>query len=137
MTDERPAVPSESPQQRVHRLASLGGLVVLAGLDALAPDLLLGILLEIGGHLPRLAPQRVEELTERGAARLRARHAEKRTWTAYRNSRAAYRVDLSAEELRALLRALGLRPATDPRALVPELRAALARITRAPRERES
>jgi len=44
-----------SPRERVHRLASFGGLVVLAGLDRIPPDLPLGILLEAAERLPLLS----------------------------------------------------------------------------------
>ena len=60
---------AESPRERVHRLASLGGLVALAGLDRTPPDLLLGILLEVTERLPHLSRNR----TRRNAGHLPAR----------------------------------------------------------------
>ena len=58
----------ESPRERVHRLASLGGLVVLAGLDRLPPDLLLGVLLEVGDRLPSLGDVRCDAIARAGSA---------------------------------------------------------------------
>ena len=40
----RGASAPESQRERVHRLASVGGLVALAGLESTPPDLLLGVL---------------------------------------------------------------------------------------------
>jgi hypothetical protein len=55
---------AESSRERVHRLASLGGLVALAGLDRTLPDLLLGILLEVTERLPHLSRNRTQELAQ-------------------------------------------------------------------------
>ena len=127
MTQEPTEPQTESPRARVHRLASLGGLVVLAGLDRIAPDLLLGILLEIAERIPLLSDRRTHELAQRGAARLRERHAEKRTWTVHRRAEGTHRVELSTRELHVLLRALGIAPEADPQEFVRLLRGALAR----------
>ena len=48
--------------QRLHYLANLGGLVAIAGLDSLEPDLLLGQLLEMADRLPNLEAPRVRRL---------------------------------------------------------------------------
>lgn len=127
MTDDPRHPASESSRERVHRLASLGGLVVLAGLDRLPPDLLLGVLLEVGDRLPHLTELRCETMRERGALRLRARSAEKRAWTAYRQSADRHRIELRTEEIETVLRALGRRPPIDPSSLVPALLEALGR----------
>jgi hypothetical protein len=55
MTDDLRRTAQESQRERVHRLASLGGLVVLAGLDGLPPDLLLGAFLEVSDRMPQLS----------------------------------------------------------------------------------
>jgi hypothetical protein len=127
---------AESPRERVHRLASLGGLVALAGLDRTPPDLLLGILLEVTERLPLLSRHRTRELAQRGGTRLRERNAEKRTWTVHRRAESMHRVELSTRELHIVLRAVGAPTGADPRGLVGSLQAALARVGNAAGESE-
>ena len=105
---------------RVHGLANLGGLVAIAGLEAVPPDLLLGVLLEVGERLPALSPERREGLRARGEARLASRGTAKRAWRAHRAARDLHDVKLTSEQLRALLAALG--------APVPEASADLPRV---------
>jgi len=109
--------------------------VALAGLDRIAPDLLLGVFLEVAQRTPLLGTNRTRELAQRGGARLRERHAEKRTWTMHHRAEGTHRVELSTRELHVLLRALGMAPEADPRALVRLLRAALAQAVKAPVDR--
>ena len=127
MTDDLRRTAQESQRERVHRLASLGGLVVLAGLDGFPPDLLLGALLEVSERIPQLSDHRIGTIRERGALRLRERSAEKRAWTAHRQYADRHRLELSRAELEALLRALGRQPAHDPSRLVSALLNALGR----------
>jgi hypothetical protein len=127
---------AESPRERVHRLASLGGLVALAGLDQTPPDLLLGILLEVTERLPHLSRHRTQELAHLGGSRLRERNAEKRTWTVHHRAENRHQVELSTRELQIVLRALGAPREADPRGLVGSLRDALARVGNAAGESE-
>jgi hypothetical protein len=127
MTDDLRQTAHESQRERVHRLASLGGLVVLAGLDGLPPDLLLGALLEVSERIPHLSDLRIGAIRERGALRLRERSAEKRTWTVHRQYTDLHRLELGRAELEALLRALGRQPPDDPSRLVRALLNALGR----------
>ena len=87
---------------RVHYLANLGGLIAVAGLDQHPPDLLLGILLEVGARLPGLPEPRRAGLCARGQARLEQRGAEKRAWNAWRQARELHRLDLTTAEIRQL-----------------------------------
>jgi len=127
VTDDPRHPAAESSRERVHRLASLGRLVVLAGIDRLPLDLLLGLLLEGSDQLRQLSELRCEALRERGAALLRARSAEKRAWTVHRQHQGLHGLELEAAELETLLRALGRRPPVDPSKLVRALLEALGR----------
>ena len=117
----------ETQRQRVHRLASLGGLVALAGIEGTRPDLLLGILLQVADRLPQLSAERREEIAGRGAARLRERGAEKRAWTQYESAAQVHRLELTRDAMAELLRRLGLAPPRDPSTWSRVLREALDR----------
>jgi hypothetical protein len=127
MTDDLRRTAQESQRERVHRLASLGGLVVLARLDGFPPDLLLGALLEVSERIPQLSDHRICAIRGRGALRLRERSAEKRAWTAHRQYADRHRLEISRAELEGLLRALGHQPPADPSRLVRALLNALGR----------
>ena len=66
--------------QRVHYLANLGGIVVIAGLGDLEPDLLLGALLSVASQLARSDPRRDARLRTAGSAVLDARASAKRAF---------------------------------------------------------
>ncbi len=91
---------------RLHYLASLGGLLAVAGLDHHPPDFLLGVLLDVAASAPCLPEQRQEELRARGAARLKERAAEKRAWNTWRRAQQLQRLDLTTAEIRRLLEAV-------------------------------
>jgi len=91
---------------RVHYLASLGGLLAVAGLDHHPPDFLLGVLLDVAARLRHLPEDRQEQLRARGEARLKQRAAEKRTWNAWRRAQELHRLDLTTAEIRRLLEAI-------------------------------
>ena len=123
-----PRRPVQEPQrERVHRLASLGGLVALAGLDRLPPDFPLGVLLEAANKVPHTSEHHLDALRERGASLLRKRSAEKRAWTVHRQYAGLHRVELSDVELEGLVRALGRRPPSDPSKLLSTFLQALGR----------
>jgi len=115
----------ERQRERVHRLSNLGGLVVLAGLDSTAPDLLLGLLLGLAERLPQVPASRLEEVARRGAACLRARSAEKRAWTNHHRAVDVHRLDLTRAELEQVFHRLGEAPPTEPSAWTRALRDAL------------
>ena len=118
---------AETQRQRVHRLASLGGLVALAGLEGTPPDLLLGVLLQVVDRLPQLSAERREEIALRGAPRLRERGAEKRAWTHYESAAQGHRLALPPEAMAELFRRLGLRLPEDQSAWPRVLREGLVR----------
>ena len=117
----------ENPRQRVHRLASLGGLVALSGLEGTPPDLLLGVLLQVADRLAQLSAERREEIARRGAARLRERGGEKRAWTQYESAAQVHRLELARDAMAELFRRLGLALPGDPSTWSEVLRKALAR----------
>lgn len=92
---------------RVHVLANLGGLVAIAGLEHVEPDLLLGALLEVSERLPQLKPSLAERMRVRGAAKLDERGSGKRAWRARERGLDLHAVHLTSEQLRVILRALG------------------------------
>jgi len=71
---------SESAGQRVHRLSSLGGLVVLAGLERVKKEVLLGGLLTLKAELQNATEQEVLGLAKLGHARFKDRVKEKRAY---------------------------------------------------------
>lgn len=91
---------------RVHGLANLGGLVAIAGLEHEEPDRLLGALLEVADRLPRMKPSRVEELRQRGAAKLDERGAGKRAWKSHQRARDLHAVHLTSDQLCRILERL-------------------------------
>lgn len=102
---------------RVHYVANLGGLAILAGLDHYPPDLLLGVLEEIAERLPKLNASRLAELKARGQGTLERRAAEKRAWKAWTQARDLHRLDLTTTELDELVALLGGKAPADKRLL--------------------
>ncbi len=92
---------------RVHVLANLGGLVAIAGLEHVEPDLLLGALLEVSERLPQTKPSLSERMRARGAAKLDERGSGKRAWRARERGLDLHAVHLTSEQIRVILRALG------------------------------
>ena len=82
MTTEASILHTREQGVRVHVLANLGGLVAIAGLEHVEPDLLLGALLEVSERLPQMKPSLVERMPARGAAKLDERGSGKRAWRA-------------------------------------------------------
>ena len=91
---------------RVHVLANLGGLVAIAGLEHVEPDLLLGALLEVGDRLPQLKPSIRERMRARGAEQLDDRGSSKRAWRARERGLDLHAVHLTSDQIRVLLRTL-------------------------------
>jgi len=119
---------SESQRKRVHRLASVGGLVALAGLESTPPDLLLGVLLESSERLAKAEDRHVEDIRRKGAARLRQRGAEKRAWTNHRRAaEVVHRLDLTSGEMVEAFCRLGIAPPRSRSAWSRALREALVR----------
>ena len=105
--------------KRVHILANLGGLVAIAGMERVEPDLLLGALLEVADRLPKMKAARLEELRQRGAAKLDERGTSKRAWRARQAALDLHHVHLTSDQIRVLLRRLGA-PIPRERAVLPQ-----------------
>ena len=105
--------------KRVHILANLGGLVAIAGMERVEPDLLLGALLEVADRLPKMKRARLEELRQRGAAKLDERGTSKRAWRARQAALDLHHVHLTSDQIRGLLRRLGA-PIPKERAVLPQ-----------------
>ena len=124
------ATPKHTREQglRVHYLADRGGLVSIAELDSLPPDLLLGALLVLARQIPRMKPEALEQVRKLGDSKLTARGAQKRAWKAYERASDIRPVYLSAAQLRALISALGCTSSGEDSALVPTLMALLPEV---------
>ena len=107
MTTEASILHTREQGVRVHVLANLGGLVAIAGLEHVEPDLLLGALLEVGERLPQMKPSLVERMRVRGAAKLDERGSGKRAWRARERGLDLHALHLTSEQIRMILRALG------------------------------
>ena len=115
---------------RLHYLANLGGLVAIAGLDRQPPDFLLGLLRAVAVRVPHLTEAQCAEFRSDGQARLEARGAQKRAWTAWQRAQELHRVDLSTTEIRRLL---ALLDGTDVISTVADPASALLRVLRGSR----
>ena len=107
--------------QRVHYLANLGGIVVIAGLGDLEPDLLLGALLSLASQLRRPDTRRDARLRRAGGGALDARAAAKRAFAAHQRAQNLHSVYLTSQQCRHLIRELGGRRVEDPAVLVRAL----------------
>ena len=106
---------------RLHRLADLGGLVAIAGLDAYPPDLLLGVLTEVAASVTRLPQSRLESLRQRGRVRLESRAAEKRAWKTWCRAHHLHRLDLTTAEICRTITRLGGRAPAERAAALAQL----------------
>lgn len=98
---------SSEEGQRVHYLANLGGLVVIAGLEKLPPDILVGALAEVAKRFTQLSAERIENLKEKGTALLQHRAAEKRSFKEWQRAQQTDRFDFTREQIKKLMVALG------------------------------
>jgi len=112
---------SRAQRARLHRLADLGGLVTLAGLDAYPPDLLLGVLTEVAASVTRLPQSRLESLRQRGRVRLESRAAEKRAWKTWYRAQHLHRLDLTTAEICHTITRLGGRAPAERAAALAQL----------------
>jgi len=102
---------------RVHGLANLGGLVAIAGLEDVEPDLLLGVLVDVAGRLPRVTEAKRDALREGGRRVLAERGTSKRAWRAWESSRDLHSVHLTSDQIRRLLAVLGRQAPADRESL--------------------
>jgi hypothetical protein len=110
---------------RVHYLANLGGLVVLAGLDTEPPDFLLGALLSIAREAPALTPEQRAEIAALGQIKLDERATGKRAWTSWNRARELHGLTLTTEQMRRVIAGLGEAVPKNAAALMPALLRAL------------
>lgn len=115
--------------QRVHYLANLGGLVVLANLDHVEPDLLLGAFLEMGKRLANLTDSRLTELKTLGQDKLASRGAEKRSFKSWQRAHQTERFDFSQVQMQRLIVQLGGKLPALEKDIPSELRRLLRGLT--------
>ena len=125
MTTEASILHTREQGVRVHVLANLGGLVAIAGLEHVEPDLLLGALLEVNERLPQMKPSLVERMRAHGAAKLDERGSGKRAWRARERGLDLHALHLTSEQIRLILRALGAAVPTQREDLSAALSSAL------------
>jgi len=113
---------------RLHHLANLGGLVVLAGLDLEPPDFLLGALLSIAREAAALSAKQRAEIAARGQVKLDQRASGKRAWTSWKRARELHGLTLSSGQIRRVMTALEARAPGKDEELVPALMRALAGV---------
>lgn len=108
---------------RVHKLASLGGLVALAGLEYIEPALLLGVFMQIADQLPQLGLQQVSRLRETGLQKLNARKKEKEQYQLQKPVTIPHLTEttLKLEQIKVLITRLGGKVPVLEKDIVPEL----------------
>lgn len=104
---------------RVHKLANLGGLVAIAGLENVEPTLLLGLFLDLAKQLPHFSLQQLELLNAIGLQKLRDRNSEKR---AYKMQKTDTEFNLSMADIKKIIIKLGGKIPVFEKDLMPELR---------------
>lgn len=93
--------------QRVHYLANLGGLVVIAGLENYPPNLLVGALSTVNKRLKQLPNEQQQKLKEEGDVILKRRAADKVSFKRWQRAQQTHRFDLSHEQTKKLIKKLG------------------------------
>lgn len=107
---------------RVHKLANLGGLVAIAGLENIDPAVLLGAFLEMAEQLPALSLQRIEQLQAFGMQKLRERKSEKQAYRQYQTTPdPKMEVTFNQDEIRNLIIKLDGKIPVLEKDLIPEL----------------
>jgi len=104
---------SREQGQRVHHLANLGGLVVLAGLERERPDFLLGALISLARESGGLTAAQRAQVASAGKKVLDERAASKRAWKSWTRSQELHSVTLSSSQIREIIAALGGDPPED------------------------
>ena len=93
--------------QRVHYLANLGGLVVIAGLENYPPNLLVGGMAAIHKRLQQLSPNDQEKLKGQGDTILKQRAADKVSFKRWQRSQQSQRFDFTHDQIKKLIKKLG------------------------------
>lgn len=89
--------------QRVHYLANLGGLVAIAGLEHIEPNLLMGALCSMKNQLQKLPEERISALKNLGDEKLLSRSAEKRSFKTWQRAQQTERFDLTQLQMKKLI----------------------------------
>jgi hypothetical protein len=113
---------------RVHHLASLGGLIALAGLDLEPPDFLLGALLSVAQEASGLTPPQRSHVAGIGRKKLDERATGKRAWKSWQRAQDLHPITLSSRQVREIIEALGGRAPDDSTKLVLALTEALTEV---------
>jgi hypothetical protein len=113
---------------RVHHLASLGGLIALAGLDLEPPDFLLGTLLSVAQEASKLTAAQRAYIATLGRKRLDERATGKRAWKSSRRAQGLHAITLSSGQVRGIIEALGGTAPEDSTKLVLALSEALNEV---------
>ena len=113
---------------RVHHLASLGGLIALAGLDLEPPDFLLGALLSVAQEASDLTPGQRAHVAGIGRKKLDERATGKRAWKSWQRAQDLHPITLSSRQVREIIEALGGRAPDDSTKLVLALTEALTEV---------
>jgi hypothetical protein len=96
-----------SQGQRLHYLANLGGLMLIAGLSQMEPDLLLGALSEIAIKIPKLPESRIAELKQLGSNKLSDSGGKQKSFDSWARVKNAERFDFTLAEMQKLIPKLG------------------------------
>ena len=111
---------------RVHHLATLGGLIAVAGLDREPPDFLLGALVSMAHERDALTPEERAKVASLGRQKLDERATAKRAWKSWRRLQELHSLTLSSAQMRRLIEALGGHAPDDPGRLIEMLMSLLA-----------
>jgi hypothetical protein len=89
---------------RVHKLANLGGLVAIAGLENIDSAVLLGAFLEMLEQLSQLSSHQLNVLREAGLQKLRERNSEKRAYKQRKDpSESQTEISMSIEDIKKII----------------------------------
>jgi hypothetical protein len=107
---------------RVHKLANLGGLVAIAGLEDIDSSLLLGALMELAKQLPSISLSHKELLQKEGVQKLRDRNSEKRIYKQRQKTEDSNtEITFHIEDIQKLIIKLGGKIPVFEKNFIPEL----------------
>jgi hypothetical protein len=107
---------------RVHKLASLGGLVAIAGLEDIEPAVLLGAFLEMAQQFLNASTQQLETLRGMGLQKLRERNSEKRIYKQQKEAdQTQTEFTLDMKDIKKIIIKLGGRIPVFEKDICPEL----------------
>lgn len=119
------AIDSKEQGLRVHYLTNLGGLVAIAGIDSVPPDLLLGALLKATDQLKHAPLEQRRSLAAIGRKRLDERGAAKRAFNSWLRANDLHSLTLSSAQICRIVEAFGSAAPSDRTQLISALNFAL------------